>query len=102
MEVNSVKIRRLIRRYVECYQQKNEKNKEKMKSTLDKKVNKVILRFHLVRPLTLCGCYATCFRRRKPRSLCEASISEGVLGEKRTFTTAIHPDDAMWVRCRNA
>ena len=40
MEVNEIKIRRLIRRYVECYQQKNEKKKEKMKLTLDQKLSK--------------------------------------------------------------
>uniref|UniRef100_F6SY99 SFR19-like C-terminal domain-containing protein n=2 Tax=Ciona intestinalis TaxID=7719 RepID=F6SY99_CIOIN len=38
--VNPVKVRRLIRRYVECYQRKNVKSKEKMKNVLDLKVEK--------------------------------------------------------------
>lgn len=40
MEINAVKIRRLIRRYVEVYRQKNEKNKEKMRSCLDQPISK--------------------------------------------------------------
>nr|CAB3265881.1 protein SCAF11 [Phallusia mammillata] len=40
MEVNAVKIRRLIRRYVVCYQDKNEQNRQKMRTMLNKKVNK--------------------------------------------------------------
>ena len=44
MDVNDVKVRRLIRRYVECYQQKNEKKKEKMKFVLDKQLSKLVRR----------------------------------------------------------
>ena len=48
MEVNEVKIRRLIRRYVECYQQKNEKKREKIKQTLDKQTTKQVRHFNSV------------------------------------------------------
>ncbi|XP_076803450.1 uncharacterized protein LOC143447299 isoform X2 [Clavelina lepadiformis] len=42
MEVNPVKVRRLIRRYIEIYQEKNIKMKEKMKDVLDHKVKKYV------------------------------------------------------------